>query len=413
MTLSLGSILLVSPAYAVGSPKPTTPSNIPSHPAPNASDPTSVTYELIQNTLTAQAAATYAGEWLSPSNQSDIVIYVTGAAAISGVQQLVDAALASSTSSTLAPSSITYNGNATTPLAVLNSEQQSFGDKAPSLIALGIQIQGWAVDVQANKLQVQVTSSGQQATDAITAAAGPNVEIQSLRTPIVAASRTRDTLPWWGADFLNTPGGFICTSGFSLQDVSGVTYSTTAGHCGTGVFKQNGQGYGITIHNYFVNGGYGDVQSISTYPNSATGCIYTGGSSDSYYRCVSSVQSTPMLNQTVCASGANNSSAADTAQCGVIYNTNVTGSYDGNTIHGLVQVHANYYPNDTLGIAMNGDSGGPVYNVLANGTINAQGIIDAVSECIYPVGNSASCNYLYYMPAAWVAFDMAANIMAY
>jgi hypothetical protein len=45
--------------------------------------------------------------------------------------------------------------------------------------------------------------------------------------------KSADCGPWhFGSAFIASPNGAVCTSGFSMQDTIGGTYSMTAGHCG-------------------------------------------------------------------------------------------------------------------------------------------------------------------------------------
>jgi hypothetical protein len=71
---------------------------------------------------------------------------------------------------------------------------------------------------------------------------GPLTATRSPRTVHADVSRTADSAPWYGGDEIGG-GGFLCTSGFDWANDS----MTTAGHCGSTAWTNNGVYVGTTF----------------------------------------------------------------------------------------------------------------------------------------------------------------------
>jgi hypothetical protein len=241
-----------------------------------------------------------------------------------------------------------------------------------------------------------------------------NVQVVGVPS-VLPASKETDSIPWYGADSITGPGykggGGACTSGFPLE-ADGVTYNSTAAHCGSGIFKQNGQGYGTTVTWYL--GGGGDVQDISTYPNLAYGWIYTGYDTSEP---VTEVENYPEVDQTVCFDGYQFSYDYDwTNNCSYILADDQTVDIDGTNVGNLYESDGWAECIYTLEIscpflAAPGDSGGPVYANNSNG-VTAYGLINAVDNCESGEGPPGQvCPTVFFMGEPAVEFATGTSVL--
>jgi hypothetical protein len=301
-----------------------------------------------------------------------------------GIRTFVERARSSLGALALPDSSITYTPAAVS-LASLIQRQDQLTGAASKLLQSGVDLVSWGPDIPSNTLLVNVHNLTQSDESSITDEVGaPNLTVKDS-PEANRTSRTTDSPPWYGGDLLHlTAAGGSCTSGFSVADSNGVTYDTTAAHCGNGTFKQNGQGYGVTVKWEMANNGIGDSQTVSTYPNSAAGDVFTGTNT---VRPVETVDvATQNTGEQFCADG-----YFTQENCtGIIGNPSMCVHFkDGTTTCGLVygQSHSFTQPN----LVQPGDSGGPVYNYNLDGTLDARGLI--TGEACDPPG---PCPGIYY-----------------
>lgn len=161
-------------------------------------------------------------------------------------------------------------------LGALNSRRDMLTVNVDALRDRGTRMVYWAASVTTNTLEVGVEQLDARArADIVDVVGSDALTLREVR-PNADASRTTDSSPWYGGDLLSpTPTGGSCTSGFSVRDGSGITYNTTAGHCGNGTFKQDWQGYGVTVSMNHCNLCNGDDQTVSSYPGSSAGWVFT------------------------------------------------------------------------------------------------------------------------------------------
>lgn len=261
--------------------------------------------------------------------------------------------------------------DATNALQALEAGQQWIIDHAEEIRRNGIDVTIFGPLIADNRLRIGVTQVTPSTVRYFEDHLGADlVEVVESHT-FVAASRNTDSVPWWGGDYINGPDQ--CTSGIPMKDGSGVTYNTTAGHCGGGTWYQNGQPYGIVITRSFYDYGPTDAESISTYPGWAAGRIYTGSATSETSYPVKTYSTGQASGETgICADGYR--SAPEhcggkillTGQC-VQW---VTGLHTCNEIL-VVDYSFQVQP---------GDSGGPVYNHITSGTyaggLNVRGLIN-------------------------------------
>jgi hypothetical protein len=120
------------------------------------------------------------------------------------------------------------------------------------------------------------TNAPADVTSSLVGAFGGMVELRKT-TISDNFSRRSDTSPFWGgAGVTMTPGVFWCSTGYAVQNGSGVRSMVTAGHCfsnGTNVFTENG---GIAMGSVSGNGlPSQDMELIGG--QSYAGRHYTGG----------------------------------------------------------------------------------------------------------------------------------------
>jgi hypothetical protein len=355
------------------------------------------TFQLLDSALSEEAPSSYAGMNLSGGTQ---VIHYVGNT-LPQIQAIVSSTLGSSTSATQPLSDITYV-QATATLVTLNSKQQTLDQQAANLASAGVSLGIWGVDIPTNTLSVAVvdlTPQKQAQVELVTGSANMAfISIPAL--PVPALSRQQDEEPWWGGDSIVGPNG-PCTSGFSVHDSAGGWYDSSAGHCGNGAFKQDGNGYGVTVNTYYCNGCSGDAQIISTYPYSAEPTVWIGKTSSIDAADVTAVQSSQEPGNAVCFDGYA-TAGSNGLQCGTIYRTGQTVRYSPSGWLIKDQTWATTTAGTSL--AVPGDSGGPVLTVTS-GDANAMGIITSASS---PNLNPPYI-WAFYMPMANFDFDFGVS----
>ncbi len=326
-------------------PPPGTP-----HPAPYAADPLSVTESALDTALTQNDGAIYAGMEVK---SNDLIVHVLGVG-LSQAQSTVTNTLAM-TPDSLPASSISFV-SANESLASLTNRQSTLTANSDTLSKEGVELVQWGPDVTNNVLSVGVTTVNEQITSDIESLVGSqDLDVhQQGQIAHATANRTTDSPAWWGGDLINYVPSGTCTSGFSLMDTSGVTYDSTAGHCGnlSQTTYQNNQGYGVVTKRYYVNNGNGDDEMISTYPNTAEGWVYVGPTGSGTGKYVHSQAGTQLVGDQVCFDGYYTGESCIAAISAINQCVTVGGVKTCD-----IEEASGYSP-----IAQEGDSGGPVYN---------------------------------------------------
>ncbi|HWC79659.1 MAG TPA: trypsin-like serine protease [Pseudonocardiaceae bacterium] len=221
-------------------------------------------------------------------------------------------------------------------------------------------------------------------------------------TPTPIFGRQADTSPFWGgATIVNPSYGEECTSGWPVHftDNPSGQFLLTANHCGS---FGGGDKYYTPANTYIGNQiGQNDLQHDTLmveldYSNSTAGsAIYTGGvnASGNYNGSglpISFIEGsgTPEVGDYVCASG-----AFSGERCLVkITNTDVTSP--PNTLYQhMVEAEQT---NDTVGVAGQGDSGGPVYTPNEDGSVTALGTLSSIDP-----GTVVPCTGVQNRLCAW------------
>lgn len=179
----------------------------------------------------------------------------------------------------------------------------------------------------------------------------------TARTSIAAApGQNNDPSPHFGAARISDTCG-RCTSGFTMQDITGHPYQITAGHC----FPS---GYQVASGNYF----YGRITDRAQFPIWDLEKITESGYLSAIYRSqhvVTQVSgaSDPRVGRTgICISGA---SYATPEECGAsVRSDNATLCVGGQCTHNLFSFSRG---GNRPKMADGGDSGGPVYSVSTSG----------------------------------------------
>ena len=263
----------------------------------------------------------------------------------------------------------------------------------------GVTVTSFGVGVQSNHVEATVEHLSGDAEQKISAVVRTRAQI-SERGFAQAASRLADSPPWYGGDRIATSSS-SCTSGFSFMNSSGGTVNSTAGHCdGTSshnaTFAQNGGGYGVTVAWSRCSGCAGDAELISTYPNSADGFVWQTNSS---YAPVSAVETQTQFPGTLMCTDA--SFTNQVCQATITNSNSCVLFSDGVTTCGLVAA-------TKVGstISQPGDSGGPVYNRNANGSVTARGLITG-TPC------TGACDTVFYTQVAFPMFVFSVSVVTH
>lgn len=217
------------------------------------------------------------------------------------------------------------------------------------------------------------------------------VRIDPARPRVVTLSRNADMNPFWGGARILTPqgSGTYCTSGFSWWDNS-YSYMLTAGHCGPegGAYStpiqfmgnvwpsshENwSQAVGTEFLTFYPNDHVyrGDISLIQLSGTQSAGRIYRGGYDSGTSSVVKEMWwGAPTPGDRFCTGGHMSGEQCDW----------VVGSIRGHIDYGGGRIGRGVTSasNQAGGCLMEGDSGGPVYTVRADGHIAAKGIISAI-----------------------------------
>ena len=260
-------------------------------------------------------------------------------------------------------------------------------------------------DIANNALRVTLASLDPSSESRVTAVVGSqNLEFVA-GGPVLSTNRTSDGIPWTGGDLINPITSGECTSGFPVVDSSGVTYNTTAGHCGNTTFQQYGQAYGYTYQRLYVNNGVGDQQTITTYPNYARGYIWT----DSSTRTKIDYQANNQYRgDNMCIDG-----YVTDESCGSIAATDQTKNECDQNGHNCINVKGLVWAVSNNGdyMCQPGDSGGPVYdkNTLYR-DLNIRGILSG-GGTVAGTGQLPDPTQCYYTMNITINFEDGVNVL--
>ena len=388
---------------------------MPIHAAPMESTPEAVTFQTLDTALTAQLPDSYGGMNLDSSG-NQVIHIVKGAESVAST--VINSSLAQIPSGEAMPTSKITIVPANVSLNYLQQQQAIVTANIPVLSSEGVDVNAWGPDITNNTLRVTVYNLNNSATNAILGLVNSSTtQLISESSPVLeSASSTTDSLPWYGGDFLKTfdyGSELDCSSGIPVLASSGGTFNITAGHCSTGsgsshTVSQNGQGYGFVYQRYYCNNCNGDFESVTTYPNSADGFVYTGGPHSSSATPVTGNATNYEVNSSVCFDGYAMQLAENQAgynggsgiPCSIITEANFC-------LHGaLPNVVCDQWESDSGGSvweSARGDSGGPVFRFNSTG-VTAMGSITGVGACWTDLLGFTVCHQTYFNTQAAIDF---------
>jgi len=398
-----------------GSDAPTLPSANVAAAGGAPSTATMFTY----NTLDAALARSYPNQYggMNLDDAGSLVVHLVGnSATTSAIESSMASVLAPYEASNLAlPVSSIVIAPATASLTTLNAIQQTITSNVQTLRLAGVQLESWGVDIMANDVHVSVNGATAASSATLHALVGlNNLSVSDDGVVTNLYSRQTDTFPWFGGDFIS-PGqnqAFVCTSGFPISE-GGVTFNVTAGHCSAGQsppvsFNQNGQGYGETYQIQYCSNCSGDFETLTTFPESAAGQVWTGTPTSGSYEQVGGVGLSQIVGEKACFDGYafERDEGYGSAVCNNIKAFNQCKSVKGTYTCGLTKVGSTSAPPMTE----EGDSGRPVYNYFPS-TLQALGIIDSGQNCV--LGSQAQCIYTigYFSPEGLIQYDDGADTL--
>lgn len=261
-------------------------------------------------------------------------------------------------------------------LAFLQSEIARLQAAVPHFTSVGISFSMFGIDVRNNRIEVGVPKSDADIRKLVSDYFGDTSFVLTDVTAPRPATRTADSSPWTGGDWITaTSGGYTfgCTSGFSMIDGNGATYNSAAGHCGSLTWRQNGAGYGVTLAALYCNYCIGDIQSISSFPGSASGAIWTSCQTCTNTNLVHT-WANPAANDVVVFNGYVSGprfGSVDLINTCVQYIASVL--FPTTYVCGLDRAKSSAY------IVQHGDSGGPIVTANLDGSLNASGWISGLA----------------------------------
>jgi hypothetical protein len=235
----------------------------------------------------------------------------------------------------------------------------SFDDWA----AQGVALSSWGPDVVTNTIKIDLAHYTPDAAELLTAAYGDLVTVSGDDQVAEASSRTADGAPWYGGSKITGPSGSCSTWFPATRNSDGKAVMLTAGHCGTGTWKNNGNTMGTVSFSKWDN--YTDSEVIPVSSNA--GYIFSDPTSTT--RTVTGVSTNNPVGGLVCTEG-----YTDREVCSVkIYAISQTVTYDGQLVYGLVKGVQTAGKNAFSA----GDSGGPVGSTTGTNKIRAYGMLIA------------------------------------
>lgn len=354
---TLGAVALVVGAggIAQASPPPHPSASTGSSASTNFLNDTAANFSagVVTDALNAQFAddAAYAGAFIDESGVTVSFAAPATAAETSGVQVIEQSAAGVP----VTVDAVDYS------LGQLDAIVDQLNEDQPLLASMGFTMSYWGENTKTDRVEVHVVGPSPDAATTFSSRYGGAVDVVTEAPAVAASSRTADGAPWWGGDKIVGPSA-SCTSWFSTIAASGASVSPTAGHCGTGAWTQNGHTFGTVTTRHFGGSMDGELIPVSTNSSyvwanpGATSRTVTGlGMSDSY-------------GNLVCTDGYANNEVCDV----MVTDINVSTSYDGQTITGLVEA----VQQGAQSAFSAGDSGGPVYALSGSNAI-ARGMVEA------------------------------------
>jgi hypothetical protein len=197
---------------------------------------------------------------------------------------------------------------------------------APGWAKNGIELSTWGPDAATNTVLVTLKDYDPESAALIADRYGSDVSVSTASVTAAGSSRDSDSAPWYGGSKI-TNGGY-CTSWFAAtRNSDSKTVMLTAGHCGSGAWKQGGATFGTTSKISF--GGRTDEQVLPVTSNAAR--IFSDPTSTS--RRVSSVATSDPIGTLLCTDG-----YTDREVCNVkVMAIGQVVTYNGATVTGLVQ----------------------------------------------------------------------------
>ena len=262
-----------------------------------------------------------------------------------------------------------------------------------SLEARRISLTSFGPDPATNTVSVGMERDDPAARAALESAYGADVLTFRTEPRVTQYSREDDYAPWNGGDYILGTNGHGCTSGPGVKSVNGVEYFITAAHCypvGEKVFNST---YSTAESNYMGTVAWRDARTSNSTDTALVRAPVSGLNwrSSTAARQVSYAPR-DYVGERVCTSGAYNSPKYGGELCGVVV-TDADRCYASSA---LQVCGATFAERSGTTVAREGDSGGPVYDVLGNGTLNVRGTIqNGRFKYVCPDGTFCSNDVVY------------------
>lgn len=191
----------------------------------------------------------------------------------------------------------------------------------------------------------------------------------------------------------------MCTLGFVAYTLSDWRL-LTAGHCfGAGtVVSHPGTGViSLVRERQFQNGGRIDAEAIY-FDGYRDQISNTTIRFDPAIANVDAAERQQLQNKRVCKSGISTNET-----CFTVTRVHIDQTVDGVMLHDMIEA----FTGGAVGLK-GGDSGGPVYYSLSNGSVSAEGIVSARND----VGDGQSGNVMYYSFIQNIAADMGVYVLS-
>lgn len=245
----------------------------------------------------------------------------------------------------------------------------------PALAARGVSMTSWGPDPATNTVSVGMDRTDLDAQALLRREYGEDLLTFRTEPPMTPyVGRAYDYAPWNGGDYimgLNAAWQWSgCTSGPPVRSVNGVEYFITAAHCyplGRNVYNTTSPG----PSNHMGHVAWRDARTS----NSTDTALVRADVSTLNWRSTSaehqvSFSGRDYVGEQVCTSGAYNSPRYGGDVCGVVVTDVDRCSGSQPQVCG-----ATFAQKSGWTVAREGDSGGPVYNVVSGGNLNVRGTI--------------------------------------
>jgi hypothetical protein len=231
----------------------------------------------------------------------------------------------------------------------------------------GLVLSEWGPDYDSNKVHVVLATHNAAAERALLDRYGADWVTIDSETGInePSSSRTTDTSPWYGADYIYHSNGSFCTSNFTFRaHGNGYLYTGTAGHCAGGTWYTNGRVLGNVGTMWYGNRNV-DFEDIRV--SSGATLPYIWADPNAYTRLVKTYATTDPIGGLICTDG-----TVDREVCNVrIYYNYQTDCYANQCTYDTVDATQ---LNGRAAFS-SGDSGGPVETPLSSSTTEARGVV--------------------------------------